>query len=227
MALHCIGCDIKGRPVNAKEALAIANEQKLTFLTNRLFEENVVMTGLWKRLIPIGEIWTGTLVAYGAAGKKLGQFIKYTDPKDGSAYVFEVPVEARNQKNTVLAVDHGFTINNEPMYQFQQDGNNTFVEVSDPKKIRVIKRFPANGGSYLAENEFVIPAGRAIADPPPHGRFLERAESYVGLVLRCPVNFFDFVEINHVFLNEPPSSKCHAIYSCLKSEPPLEEGAYG
>ncbi len=178
--------------LSAPNAIQLANRLRLAIVPNKEFDRRLVETETWKAEREIYPAWTGTHIAYPEVDKAPGRFIHYTDRDTGIRYTFEVPVEARNEKNIALALNHGFTAEGKPLIEHGTDGSlkDVFVEIADTSRIKVLQGFPVKDGWYLAENEFMVPLGKEVDSSHSGARRLWRdSGSYVGLAARLYAGF--------------------------------------
>ncbi|MFH1306960.1 MAG: hypothetical protein ABIH83_04900 [Candidatus Micrarchaeota archaeon] len=151
---------IKGLTV--LDAVRLANKKKVRILNNKEFDNRLVLTDEWEKEKKIYPAWTGTFIAYEKKDKKLNSTIERTVLKSNQKYIFEVPPDAQNQKNIILAIDHGFDEKGNPIFELKDDGKNILVVVNDLSKIKIIENFPTTLGPYSHESQFGIPVGNSI-----------------------------------------------------------------
>jgi len=197
--------------LSAPKVIELANNLGLVLAPNREFDRRLVKTDIWMEEREIYETWSGTLGAYGRIDSKLGQFIQYWDDEHGVRYTFEVPVEARGEKNVILAINHGFTAERKPLIAYRKDGRDRFfVEIADIGMIKILERFPTSDGWYLANNRFRIPLGKKARSGDLDARRLSRLDGpYIGLAVRD--DGFTFYDRRYVRLWWNPSYKLGAL----------------
>lgn len=81
--------------------------------------------------------WTGTMTAYREHGKKLGDEIRYVDPKTGHEWVFPVPKDHRGERDAILVVEP-------PDYEVVTDGNRRIVQPSSEDLVDLVDEFPGS-----------------------------------------------------------------------------------
>jgi len=153
--------------MTAKQTIDTANRRMLTLLSNKEFDQRLVKTDIWKGEKWIYPIWTGTLVAFTKKNEKVDKFIEYIDPVTYIRYVFEAG-DAKGEKNVVLAINHGFTLDGKPTFTYNQDGKDTvLVQIAKEAKVDIIPNFPTikmfASNWFLTENKFGIPVGRRVS----------------------------------------------------------------
>ena len=175
-----------------KEAISTANRMGSRILTNKEFDGRLVLSDTWKSETAVYPAWTGTLVAFGKKDSKLGDVVKYTDSNAGITYIFEVPKEYQNEKNTILVVNHGFSTDGNAFIIPNEKGREITYDITDKSEIALITRFPSSNGWYCADNKFGIPLGVEIPSNNRYARYLYKAENYVGLLARGLYVNFDY-----------------------------------
>ena len=179
-----------GKGLTQKEAIDKANRMGARVLSNKELDGRLVLTDTWKSEREVYGALSGTCVAYASPGKKLGSVIKYADKQTGTAYVFEVPIEYKNEANAILAVEHGFLANGKPTFSYERDGKNMLLHVEDKGKIALLPDFPTMiirypiGSTHIPDEKFSIPLGRTVSFDLPNARTLYRDNDYVGLLVR-------------------------------------------
>ena len=175
-----------------KEAISTANRMGSRILTNKEFDGRLVLSDTWKSETAVYPAWTGTLVAFGKKDSKLGDVVKYTDSNAGITYIFEVPKEYQNEKNTILVVNHGFSADGNALILPNEKGREITYDITDKSEIALITRFPSSNGWYCADNKFGIPLGVEIPSSNRYARYLYKVENYVGLLARGGDGFGDY-----------------------------------
>jgi hypothetical protein len=181
--------DNKG--VSAREAIDSANSRKLTLLPNtnkaspyQSFEARLLLTDVWTLEQSAYPSWSGTFFAHGKPNKKLPKTLEYVDHETGERWILDVPSAAQGTKNTILAINHGFTSDGSPIIKLQRDSRNIVVEIADPKRIAIVENFPVQNGWHAPDPDFGIPVG-PNATGNPQARHLWRDESEkIGLLAR-------------------------------------------
>ncbi len=121
--------------------------------------------------------WTGTMAAYEAPGKALGETIEKADPKSGINWIFPVPEEYRGEKDIVLVSEH-------PDYSIERKGNDRIVRTT---AVDAVKNFPEHsGGMFKADPKHHIPIHEKLEIGSPDAFGLSRIPGKrVGPVARC------------------------------------------
>jgi len=170
-----------------RQAVETANQRKLNLLTNKQFDERLVLTDTWKKEKEVYPAWSGTLGAYESPRKKLANIIQYTDPETKVTYTFEVPQKMQGAKDIALAVNHMVDAQGRPLITYENKGeNDVIVKIADQSKIKVVEDFPRSDGWYATDPEFGIPTGSKISSSNSDARYLWQVDggSYVGLAAR-------------------------------------------
>ncbi|MFA5929298.1 MAG: hypothetical protein WC861_00275 [Candidatus Micrarchaeia archaeon] len=135
---------------------------------------------LYKEALPARN---GTLVAFREGGAKLGDLVEYKDSRTEISYRLEVPIDYRNEKDAILAVNHGFLADGRELIIPRKKGSTITYDIVDKGSIRLFRHFPAGNGYYHAGNDFGIPLGEEISLPGNDVRVLDRLPKYVGLLV--------------------------------------------
>ncbi|MFH1447889.1 MAG: hypothetical protein ABIG39_03425 [Candidatus Micrarchaeota archaeon] len=125
-------------------------------------------------------------VAHGKPNTKLDTTIEC---KEGNVtYVFEVPDEARGQKNILLAASQEL-IGSIPLITLREDGMDRFVvQFADASKIKIVENYPTKSGTarYMTDKDgFGIPVGEPVDSSTEGARQLYRIDQpHVGFVVQ-------------------------------------------
>ena len=176
--------------MDAITAISTANKNGVRIISNKEFDQRLVLSDTWKSEKEIYPVWTGTLVAFRGKDEKLGESIAYSSL--GVTYIFDVPREHRDEKNAALVVNHGFlAIENDPLTPRipfiipRVEGNTAIYEIMDKDQINLFRGFPQEDGYYLTDKKFGIPYGEPLSkDDSGVLYFYRRKEGYVGLLVR-------------------------------------------
>ncbi|PIT84525.1 hypothetical protein COU37_02850 [Candidatus Micrarchaeota archaeon CG10_big_fil_rev_8_21_14_0_10_45_29] len=203
-----------GEGKSPSQIVKTANSLKARILSNKEFDKRLVLTDTWKNEMDVYPA-LNTFLAYEKTGKKLGSCIEYTEPISGTRYVFDVPENAKGEKNIALAINHGFD-NGTPIFSLEEEGKNTvYVDVKDMSKIKILENFPSEKDAefalFVPDDEFGIPLGNAI-----HGfsnseyknlRALARTDVYANFVIReygDPTDFDGYLNMR-IIIEATPS----------------------
>ena len=166
------------------EAIKMANHLGARILSNKEFDQRLVLSDRWKPERDVYPAWTGTLVAFKGKYAKLGGVVKYTDSHSGITHIFEVPIEYQNEKNAILVVNHCFLANGNALIIPNENKRTITYDIADKSKIALIQNFPTSYGWYDAPNKFCVPTGKDISSSHDFAYYLFRDPSYVGLLVR-------------------------------------------
>jgi len=163
------------------KAIATANDKGVRILSNKEFDQRLVLSDTYKSEREVYPAWTGTLVAFKGEGAKLGDVVEYTSK--GITYILEVPKEYQNEKNAILVVNHGF-IDGKAIIVPSEKGSTITYEITDKSQIALLQNFPTSDGWYSADSKFGIPIGNEISSDNSDTRYLYKVQNYVGLLAR-------------------------------------------
>ncbi len=132
--------------------------------------------GLMAGLIAIFPVWTGTVVAYNAPGKRLGSTIA------ANGLVIDVPARYRNAVDCALFVNHpNFTLT------LQRRGYLIASNLAD-----LVAGFPSADGWFRTDSVTGIPNGENATGSDSKARYFFRSNgSYVGPLVRNLVDAND------------------------------------
>ncbi|MFH1447781.1 MAG: hypothetical protein ABIG39_02870 [Candidatus Micrarchaeota archaeon] len=175
--------DERGHRISPIEAIQRANKQRVVLLSNKHIDDNLVGGKRWKKETDICSILTGTLIAHEKPGKRLGSTIEWVDRSRDVKYTFEVPVEARGERNIALVVNHGFTEDGDPIIEIEHMHKKHFViHITDKSRMETMQEFPVTEGWHIPDGKFGIPVG------PKHNFIKGRMDKDMrNLVYRFPV----------------------------------------
>jgi len=155
-----------------EEGLARANAENRAIASNKRLSQ--VLESKEREYIIDIEVfpcWSGIMAAYVKPDEKLGKAVEYVDSVPGYRWVFPVPKEHQDKKDSILVAAH-------PNYNLEIDGNNRIVHAA---QVDLIERFPAKYGRYLGDTLHDIPCGRdSIGISDQDARYLWRIDSRVG-----------------------------------------------
>ena len=164
-----------------KGAIDAANAKGVRILSNKEFDQRLVLSDTWKSEKEVYPAWSGTLVAFKGEGAKLGDVVEYTS--QGITYILEVPKEYQNEKNAILVMNHCF-IGGKALIIPSEQGTTITYEIADKSQIALLQNFPTSNGWYNANNAFGIPLGKGISSDNSDARYLYKTQNYVGLLAR-------------------------------------------
>lgn len=168
------------------QLLGLANrETKRAMVPNRHYDLGL-KSGLLS--LNVNPDATGTFSAYEKPGAPFQRYLSYRD-KSG-LYVLDVqeilPL-AVGMKDAVIVLNQAVDSSGRPLITCEDKGNREFLmAVREKSGARLIEEFPGEDGWFLAENDFVIPAGQKVEKMLPGARYLARAEDgpHLGFVVR-------------------------------------------
>jgi hypothetical protein len=170
----------KGLPM--EEALRRVNAAGLVLASLRRVE-TLLLTDAWLDFTSAFTCWSGTMVGYDIAGRKLGESIVYES--EGARYVFPVPERYRGMKDAALVAEH-------PNFTLAREKKDRIVQAAETN-VGVVENFPAHGQGtplYKPGQRYGIPAGAPVG-PDTDGVFLSRlGASRVGLAPHVGMNVF-------------------------------------
>jgi hypothetical protein len=210
-----------GKGLTQVEAIRLANKRKLAIVPNTELNRRLVLTDTYKGEKDVYPAWSGTLAANAEPGKKLGKYIKYTDK--GITYVFEVPDVFKNEKDCILAINHGFTKRGAPLIVPNEDGKRIVFTFAKGAKIELVENFPAKDGWYAADAKFGIPIGEQVDSSDPEARYLSRTGKYAGLLARG-VGLGGYADRRDVGADRAPSFRFGVL--AWENAVPLTEGPH-
>lgn len=153
-----------------ERAMVMVESHQGTLPSNKIVEDLILADV--KAIASALPCWTGTITAYRKPGEKLGSEIVFTNSR--GRRVFPVPVEFRNEEDSVLVVEH-------PNFTIEADGKDRVI-ISD--KVDIVRGFPARNGWYLTDSQYCIPNGGRTSRRNPDSRHLRRARVFVGPIVR-------------------------------------------
>ncbi len=164
--------------LSAVEGIMQAANEGLVVASNLTID--AVLSGDGRRSIPeLFPCWIGTMTGYTKAGAKLGKEVVHTDSQTGERWIFPVPEQFREERNSLLVMEH-------PDYALVRDGKDILVEPTDIARVSLVSQFPeSSNGWYLVDPQHGIPTGSQADSQNPVSRYLWRlAEGRVGAVAR-------------------------------------------
>jgi hypothetical protein len=193
--------------VPMEEAIRRADEAGVVIASNKKIDSLIIRHG-WEMIKGAFPCWTGTMTGYvppGRTFREAGEWndalkshaIVYVDEKTKIRYLFPIPEEHLDKKDSILVTEH-------PDFKLETRGNDRIVRAA---RTGLIERFPAQNGWYQADSQFGIPFGDAHApDVDSFARHLYRKTKRVGLVARGDDGYVDYSGRRVVYLFYRPSS---------------------
>jgi len=170
--------------VPMEEAIRRADEAGVVIASNKAIDSILASEG-WVAIKDALPCWTGTMAGYvepGRTFREAGEWVDalkshaivYVDEKTETRYLFPIPAEHLDKKDSILVVNH-------PHFRLETDGNDRIVRVA---QVSLIERFPAESGWHLADAQFGIPFRDEVGDADTDAQYLFRIAKRVGLVAR-------------------------------------------
>jgi hypothetical protein len=171
--------------VPMEEAIRRADEAGVVIASNKAIDSILASEG-WVAIKDALPCWTGTMAGYiepGRTFREAGEWsgalkshaIVYVDIETKIRYLFPIPEEHLDKKDSILVVNH-------PHFRLETDGSDRIVRAAH---VSLIERFPAQGGWYQADAQFGIPFGEPAPDVVgSQANELSRAKKLVSLVAR-------------------------------------------
>lgn len=171
--------------VPAYEGIMKASSLGLTVASNRRLNLALVGSDEWKEITKGLPAWTGTMTAYVRPGRTFGEdgeksdslksdIIIYVDPQTKQRWIFLVPEEHLDKKDSILVSEH-------PNYALVMDGKDIIVKANT---ISLVDGFPARDGWYLTDAVHGIPTGSQVDSALSNTGYLWRTDKRVGPVAR-------------------------------------------
>lgn len=160
--------------VTAEEAFTLATQKGMSVLSNEAVDK-LLASGEWEKIKQALPCWSGTMVAYGKSGEKLGEAVEFEYA--GLTWVFPVPAKFQGEKDAAISVNH-------PHFGIKKEGNRRIIVVDDEKNVKLTKTLPAEDGWYKTDANG-IPTGEKVDSSLLDARHLYRtADPRVSPVAR-------------------------------------------